>query len=671
MRLVGVQGMPEVVRVALFLRYKGRDMPIMDPRMHLSPGQGFGASNSWSGASSTVDDAVGNPAMCMPQRSSALFEEVYAGQPMLELDDGLCIIGASAICVYIEETWPDPCLLGATALERANTEMWQREIETHVMSPLAVYCFHSAIDDEESGVAHVQNDEWGQRNLELTLRGIDEIDSRLSGSEFLAGGRFSSADLTLWSALEFARVFAIEIPAHCKSLLKWRERMAADINKELPDQSDFAIARAVPAVSVASGPSIHGGRPESSRLATGDETARVVIVDSEGLLRYANPSARSFHGIDPNEEITTKSIGDILGARYVERVVKPAVRQVIETGESRNGRGWVHYTRGHRKFVSSSFCPFDDDSAIIVVRDLYHLENIDVVSDDETSRTEREYDAERTRLIDAVLGSTTDRVSVVSRSGHYIYVNDALLEYFRVANREYQRESVIGKHMSQWFGEIGFESMWKPIIERCYEGENGKGSMNFTTPDGRLADVTYEFFPYRERTGVISGAIIQARDVGDELSAEFSHSNIAPGRQPDPARIRFTASILSATEGDRISVVDRDMRYIYINPEVLKAWRCPTDTFTNRHIEECIGPDQYALVKPHIERAFGGEYVYRRFRYQDPTMGSRVIAMEFYPFKDEHDPEPTAVIVKVQPLSEDFAQDNPEVVSLEFVRTSS
>src|ERR1700719_4864100 len=46
--------------------------------------------------------------------------------PVLELDDGTRIADSVAICVYLEQTRPEPPLMGASAVERATVAEWQR-----------------------------------------------------------------------------------------------------------------------------------------------------------------------------------------------------------------------------------------------------------------------------------------------------------------------------------------------------------------------------------------------------------------------------------------------------------------------------------------------------------------------------------------------------------------
>ena len=49
--------------------------------------------------------------------------------PLLELDDGTRFDEVMAICRYIEELHPTPCLLGRTPVERAQVESLQRKME--------------------------------------------------------------------------------------------------------------------------------------------------------------------------------------------------------------------------------------------------------------------------------------------------------------------------------------------------------------------------------------------------------------------------------------------------------------------------------------------------------------------------------------------------------------
>lgn len=63
--------------------------------------------------------------------------------PVLELDDGTTISESHAICRYLEEKYPEPPLMGQTALERAQIEMWNRRMELELLNPLVSTFVHT------------------------------------------------------------------------------------------------------------------------------------------------------------------------------------------------------------------------------------------------------------------------------------------------------------------------------------------------------------------------------------------------------------------------------------------------------------------------------------------------------------------------------------------------
>ena len=56
--------------------------------------------------------------------------------PVPLLDNGTVITESVAICRYFEDLHPTPALFGATAVERAMVEMWNRRIEIEVFGTI-------------------------------------------------------------------------------------------------------------------------------------------------------------------------------------------------------------------------------------------------------------------------------------------------------------------------------------------------------------------------------------------------------------------------------------------------------------------------------------------------------------------------------------------------------
>ena len=71
--------------------------------------------------------------------------------PTLELDDGSRIDETIAICRYIEETQPEPNLMGRDALEKAQVESWQRHMEFDGLNPTGEM-FRNSFDPFKKGI---------------------------------------------------------------------------------------------------------------------------------------------------------------------------------------------------------------------------------------------------------------------------------------------------------------------------------------------------------------------------------------------------------------------------------------------------------------------------------------------------------------------------------------
>ena len=123
--------------------------------------------------------------------------------PVLELDDGRMLGESRAICSYLEGLVPEPNLMGANFDERAFIEMSDRRVEFYLLGTIANWIRHS-----HPGLAPLEQPQFpdfGNSQGEK-LRGIARwLDTELSRHAFVAGDRFTIADITAFSALEFAR----------------------------------------------------------------------------------------------------------------------------------------------------------------------------------------------------------------------------------------------------------------------------------------------------------------------------------------------------------------------------------------------------------------------------------------------------------------------------------
>jgi glutathione S-transferase len=146
--------------------------------------------------------------------------------PVLELDDGTCISESLAICRYFEELYPKPALFGTTAVERAQIEMWVRRAEFRLWNPMGQVWINA--DPRTAIVNPNQFKDYGEHNRKVVARAMSWIDSELAdGREFLAGARFSMADIVLLCGIDFSRFVEMDMPEDAKHLRAWHARVSA------------------------------------------------------------------------------------------------------------------------------------------------------------------------------------------------------------------------------------------------------------------------------------------------------------------------------------------------------------------------------------------------------------------------------------------------------------
>jgi glutathione S-transferase len=146
--------------------------------------------------------------------------------PVLELDDGRFLAESRAICTYLEALHPEPNLMGRDAIERAFIEMADRQVEFFLLAPIAHCARHT-----HPGLAVLENPQFpdfGAAQGERLLEAARIFDAQLAQREWMAGDRFTVADITAFCGIEFARLVRFK-PAESglARLAAWRDRVAA------------------------------------------------------------------------------------------------------------------------------------------------------------------------------------------------------------------------------------------------------------------------------------------------------------------------------------------------------------------------------------------------------------------------------------------------------------
>ena len=203
MKLYSWGAAPNPRRVLIYLAEKGIDIPVVEA--------GEGAH--------LTDDYLAR----------------YEGRmvPMLELDDGTQIGEAMVICRFLEEAYPAPPLFGMNRLDRAMVDMWERRAETESFAGVAEVFRNSAPAFADRGLPGFEEPieqipaliERGKKRLARFYR---RIDRQLADNRFIAGPRFSIADITTLCMVDFATGGAkVGLPEDHTNALRWHAEVSA------------------------------------------------------------------------------------------------------------------------------------------------------------------------------------------------------------------------------------------------------------------------------------------------------------------------------------------------------------------------------------------------------------------------------------------------------------
>jgi glutathione S-transferase len=153
-----------------------------------------------------------------------LAKNPLGGVPILELDDGAILTETVAICLYFEALHPSPPLFGTDARDKAFVEMWQRRMELGLMMN-TTGAFRNTHAFFKGRIPQVP--EYGAVCKEAAAKQFAWLDGELANRRFVAGDRYSIADITALTAIDFGKVSDIRIQPEQKNLSRWHQEVSS------------------------------------------------------------------------------------------------------------------------------------------------------------------------------------------------------------------------------------------------------------------------------------------------------------------------------------------------------------------------------------------------------------------------------------------------------------
>ena len=145
--------------------------------------------------------------------------------PALVLDDGTIITESIAICRYFETLQPAPPLFGVGATEIAKVEMWNRRCEINFMANVAAVFRHLHPAMKELEVPQIPA--WAEANKPRVTWFLQLLDGELATREFIAGDRYSVADITALVAVDFMKPARLTVPDELTNVKRWHAAVSA------------------------------------------------------------------------------------------------------------------------------------------------------------------------------------------------------------------------------------------------------------------------------------------------------------------------------------------------------------------------------------------------------------------------------------------------------------
>ena len=190
-----------------------------------------------------AEKGISMPIVPVDLAAKEQFSDAYAAinprrvVPTLVLEDGTAIGEVPAILRYLEETYPEPPLLGATPKTRALVTMWERRVELEGFAAVMEAVRNAVPGLKNRAIAgphdYDQIPALVERSKQRVSNFYADFNTRLADVPFVAGDEFSVADITAVVTVDFAtRAAGLPMADEHTALKRWYGSVAARASME-------------------------------------------------------------------------------------------------------------------------------------------------------------------------------------------------------------------------------------------------------------------------------------------------------------------------------------------------------------------------------------------------------------------------------------------------------
>ena len=146
--------------------------------------------------------------------------------PALRLEDGTVLTENSGIAAYLEAEYPNPPMLGSSAVEKGLVATWNTRAELEGLWAVAEALRNSSPRMKDRALTgstdFAQIPALAERGLARLKLFMETLENRLEGRDYVAIDEFTIADITAIVAVDFAQVVKVKPSENHVNIKRWR-----------------------------------------------------------------------------------------------------------------------------------------------------------------------------------------------------------------------------------------------------------------------------------------------------------------------------------------------------------------------------------------------------------------------------------------------------------------
>jgi len=327
--------------------------------------------------------------------------------------------------------------------------------------------------------------------------------------------------------------------------------------------------------------------------------------DLEGRLLSVNPTPARVLGYTV-EELLQIPMREMIAPEFRQQF-DAYLRHIQEHGEAR-GIMAVLTRSGERRIWEYHNTLRTEGVASPIVRGIAHDITEHLSAQQQQDRAHKKLQ-EYARVVEG----SEDMIAVLDREYRYLIANRALARY-----RELDSEQIIGRRVEEVIDKRVFETVVKPRLQHCFQGEVVRFEMEYEYPRLGRRSLLMAYFPLEGSTGIDRVAVI-GRDITEQKQAE--------------ERLHEYEKVVEGLD-EMIAVLDRNYRYLIANPAYLQYRGLEKEQVIGHFVEEVVGPQAFFnVIKSKMDECFTGKVVRYELRFDVSSLGERDLFASYFPIE--------------------------------------